>query len=56
MMDFQPDPNTSRDDDAAVDDARLERLFSRRAQKAATYCRILLTTRSQPTAFGHETG
>jgi hypothetical protein len=55
-MNFQPNQNTSRDDDATVDDARLERLFSRRAHKAATYCRILLTTRSQPTAFGHGTG
>ncbi len=42
-MNFQPNRNLSRDDDDAVDHARLERLFGRRAQKAVTYRRILVT-------------
>ncbi len=53
-MDLQFDQNVSHDDDETVDHARLERLFSRRAQKADTYRRILLTTR--PTIFSHQAG
>ncbi len=55
-MDFQPDRNASYDDDDTVDHARTDRLFSRRAQKADTYRRILLTIRSRPTALGHGAG
>ena len=39
-MNFRPTRNISRDDDDAVDHARLERLFGRRAHKAVTYRRI----------------
>ena len=53
-MDLQLDQNVSPDDENAADHARLERLFSRRAQKADTYRRILLTTR--PTVFSHQAG
>ena len=53
-MDLQLDQNISHDDDDTVDHARLERLFSRRAQKADTYRRILLTT--CPTIFSHQAG
>ncbi len=42
------------DDEYAADHARLERLFGRRAQKADTYRRILLTTRSRPTILSHQ--
>lgn len=55
-MDLQLDQNVWHDDDDAADLTRLERLFSRRAQKAETYCRVLLTTRSRPTAFGQQAG
>ena len=51
-MNFQPNRNLSRDHDDAVDHARLERLFGRRAQKAVTYRRILVT-RSRPMALRH---
>ncbi len=53
-MDLQLDQNVSHDDDKTVDYSRLERLFSRRAQKADTYRRILLTTR--PTVLSHQVG
>ncbi len=53
-MDLQLDQNISHDDDNAADRARLERLFDRRAQKAETYCRVLLTTRTRPMVLGHQ--
>ncbi len=55
-MNLQLDQNISHDDDSAADHARLEQLFSRRAQKAETYCRVLLTTRTQPTIFSPRAG
>ena len=53
-MNFRPNRNISRDDDDAVDHARLERLFGRRAHKAVTYRRILVATRSRRTALHNE--
>ena len=53
-MNVQPDRTPSRDDDDVVDHVRLERLIGRRAHKAATYRRILVTrshhmaSRAQP--------
>ncbi len=55
-MNFQTDQNLSHDDADAADLARLERLSARRAQKAESYCRMLLTTPSQPMAFAHGAG
>ena len=53
-MNLQLDQNISHGDDSAADHARLEQLFSRRAQKAETYCRVLLTTRTRPMVLGHQ--
>lgn len=55
-MDFHTDTNLGHDDEDAADLARLERLFARRAQKAQSYCRVLLTTPSRPMAFAHPAG
>ncbi len=55
-MSFQAEHDVSHDDAEADVHARLERLFVRRAQKAESYCRILLTTRSRPMAFDHGAG
>ena len=55
-MGFQPEYDFSHDDSEAAVHARLERLFIRRAQKAESYCRIMLTTPSRPTAFDHGAG